>query len=173
MDFHFVTSNTRENNERGGVDTRKFFKLIRQFLPVFLLAAFLPVLLALMIRPTDTGFVTRADTDPLLRVWVEPTTSIITGDGEARLTLYAQFESETKLIPELQVAVTSGEALVLSESEFVYPRPFKGKVELGKFSVSSSQPGDYTISVPQSEVIVRAYEGPIEIKTNTARVIVQ
>ena len=173
MDYHFVTPKTSEKRSSGKGDLRKLLKIIRQFLPVFLLAAILPVMIAFVSAPPDVRFLTRADTDPLLRVWIEPAVNIMKVSGETDLTVFAQFESETKLVPELIVNLSASAPVSLSESVVAYRKPFRGKVEVSRITASSSDAGEFLIDIPVSGISITAYDGPIEIKTSPVRLIVK
>ena len=173
MDFHFVTPKASEKKTQNRADFNKLLKLIRNFIPVFLLAAMLPAFVAILVAPPDIDFITRADTDPVLRIWMEPATSITSPGNEANIKIMADFNSDSKLIPEISFTIDPESPVQISETSFTYPTPFNGEVELGSFTATSNSQADSKIHIVENNIRITAYDGPIEIKTSPARIIVR
>lgn len=171
MDAHFVRP--KISQKKGTSDVTRFFKIIRTFVPVFLLAAILPLMIGLVVAPPQISLFTNADVTPVLRVWVEPANVIIDSGGKATFNLLAEFDSDNKLIPEIKVPLIVSGGIKTSTNQITYSIPFKGKVTLGSFEVLGQSPGEASVNILKEGVKITAYDGPIDIKTAAANIVVR
>jgi len=144
-----------------------------RFFPLFVLAAVLPFLIGLVVAPPDISFFTRADTEPELRVWLEPANVLMASGATTELAIIAQFDGEEKLIPELSLELSARGGVVVENARFVHSVPFKGRVEIGKAHVRAVAPGNAVVEITTDSISVTAFEGPLKVTTAEAKVIVQ
>jgi hypothetical protein len=172
MDFHFVKPEGVA--PKGKSDLSKSFKIVSRFLPLFLLAAILPFMIALVAAPPDIDFLTRADSEQELRVWIEPANVVMSEGGSTTLTVMVQYDGETSLIPEISLDTASSEMVsISSESRLTYSTPFSGKVELGKIIITADGKGSGNVSVLKDSIVITAFDAPLEISTADANVVVR
>jgi hypothetical protein len=169
MDYHFLKPKSSDELD----STPNFQKLFGRFLPVFLLAAFLPFLIGLVIVPPKIGFLTRADTDAELRVWFEPANIVMTNGSEAELAVVANFEADNKLIPEIGLSFRTLGGISLSSSNLTRSIPFSGKVTIGKVTVRATDKGRGVVSIPVETIKITAFEDPLKISTGDANIVVR
>jgi len=168
MDFHFVKPVARPSSS-----TSNARKLFWRFLPIFVLAAFLPFLIGLVISPSNLDFSAQADTDLELRVWMEPSEILTSKGRESSVDIYAQFDSDNRLIPELTVTLVPTGNITIDREKFSYNAPFRGKVHLGAVRVSTISSGIAEISIPDDMITVTAYNEPLEVKTGKAKLTIR
>lgn len=171
MDYHFLRPEGVA--PQGGLSSRRTVKILLKFLPVFVLAAVLPFLIGLVVTPSNIGFFTRADTEPELRVWLEPANILMSSGSTAELTLVAQFDAESLLIPEIALELSSRGGVVMDNTKFVHSIPFRGRKEIGKVYIRGVSPGNAEVIIPQESVAITAFEGPLIVTTAKANVIVE
>lgn len=167
MDYHFVLPKDEAptSSQPTGVG-----RLIKKLAPVFVLAAILPVFLVVALSPTDLKFLTRADSDAELRIWFEPS-QIITSPGKTTsLKVYAQFESDSQVLPGVSFRPVS-EGLHV-QGEISYLKPFNGEIELGEIEVIAPTSGSFEVTIPQ-DTVETAYTNPLAIVTSSARIHVR
>lgn len=169
MDFHFtIPEDTSPSNSRSGP---KFGMLFKRLTPLFVLSAVLPLFLFFVSSPADLKFLTRADRAAELRVWLEPANIVAHPNDTIELKVFANFESDTKLLPGITLTATSVGIPVVGE--ITYLRPFNGKVELGTITATPSLIGMYEIIIPEESIQVTAFDDPLLIKTSTAKLFIQ
>ena len=167
MDTHYVRP--RIEHKKSSLNKKKISKLLRIFLPVFVLAAMLPFFIAFVVSPPKVNFFTNADTPPELRVWLEPADIISSVGRETKLEVYAQFDSDSKLVPEISFDIRANGKVNISPLNMTYHTPFRGKVHIGTVSVTPKSVGESIISVPKDSISVVAYDGPLSVKTAVAK----
>lgn len=170
MDYHFLKprSQARSSSEFGNVPS-----VVTKFVPLFLLAAILPFLIGFVVSPPKLGFMTKADSEGELRVWLEPANVVMSTGSEATLSVVAQYENDTKLIPEISMQVNSqGPVNVMGES-LSYSIPFSGRAELGKIKITAIGPGKAVVSIPPESILLTAFDGEVDINTGVTNVVVR
>jgi hypothetical protein len=171
MDYHFLRP--QGVAPKTGFNSSNVFKLFTRFLPLFLLAAILPFLVGMVASPPDIGFLTRADIEPTLRVWLEPANIVLAPGSTTELAVVAQFEGEGEFIPEITLNITSQGGVAVQGSQIAHRIPFSGKAELGRLVVRGVEPGSASVNIDRDSVSITAYNTPIEIKTAGANVTVR
>ncbi|RJR30114.1 hypothetical protein C4564_00965 [Candidatus Microgenomates bacterium] len=171
MDFHFTY--VKEEIAGGRKKHRKLTHIARLFLPVFLLSAILPFFLMFVLNPPKLGFFTQADTAPVLRIWFTPSKIVSSQGRDVELKVYASFESDGLLLPEVDFRlVSSGQVVLLSDS-LKYPRPFRGEIEAGVIKVRTLAPGVAIVSIDPEDVKLGFLDTKVEIKTSPATITVR
>lgn len=171
MDTHFVRP--KDEGVRRSSDFGNLSKILKSFLPIFVLSAMLPFLIGFVVSPPDIGFLTRADSSSELRVWLEPANVVMSRGSEASFTVVASFESDTMLIPEISLNIVGGPSLSVNNPNLSYSIPFSGKVELGKVTVAALESGQATLTIPEDSIIITAFDSPLEITTGAANIVVR
>ena len=154
-------------------DFSKFAKVMFRFLPVLVLALFLPFFLMFTLTPTELNFLTKADTEPELRLWLEPAKIVVTSGSEANFDIVAEFNSGGDLLPGVNFDIDSVGNMSLSNRRFVYDRPFRGRVVVGKLTVTPNQAGQMHIQIPMGLVTAGNYEKSVQTITSQATLIVK
>lgn len=170
-DYHFVTVDGKKGT--GREKTQGIFKLLMRFTPVFILAATLPFMMFFVLSPPDIGIMTQANTDPELRIWIEPQTVVTEPGRIVELRVMAAFDDDRKLIPFITVTASSSGDLELVSETVEHETPFNGQVELGTIEVSAQGLDGGRVEIPEGEVTFRAFEDPVEIVTSSAEVVVR
>lgn len=167
MDYHFVLPNDEAPKPS---QTLGFGRLLKKLTPVFVLAAILPVFLIVALSPPDLKFLTRADSDAELRIWFEPA-QIVTSPGKSTtLKVYAQFESDSHVLPGVSFRpISNGVQL---QGEISYLKPFNGEIELGEIQVIATTSGSFEVMIPQ-DMVETAYTNPLVVVTSPARIHVR
>ncbi len=147
-------------------------KVLMSFLPLFVLALLLPFLLALIVSPTNIGFLTRADETTEITIWTNPANVIVDSGVPVELEILAQYDGD-QLIPEVNLSLSSASGAVLSQTEIEYSTPFKGRAVLGKVTVGGLAPGKTTIEIPEGSVQINYLNLPLTVKTNGTNIIVR
>jgi len=146
-------------------------KFLKSFLPVFAISAVLPVFLFLALRPSSLRFVSRADTEAVLRVWVEPASVVVDRGDKASMRVVAEVEGDV-LVPSVTVELIGERGIGISQSEITYSQPFSGKVVLGNFEAYSKTAGEFRVVVA-SDGVSTGLTQELEIITGAAEVIVK
>ena len=170
MDYHFLRA---EKHGSAHVQKGGAMRLLVRFLPLFFLAAFLPVLIGFVVSPPGLSFLTRADETGVLRVWVEPANMIMSQGATSEVSLVAQFDGEEKLIPEISVTLENTDNIFIENKVVAHRIPFSGRVELGRVQVRAERSGQAQIIIPKDGVAVTAFPWPLEINTGSANVMVR
>lgn len=171
MDTHFVKPRLSKN--RPPSDYKKLIRVLKSFLPVFVLAAMLPFLIGMVMAPQKISFFTRADSNADLRIWLDPPEIVMSKGSETTLTVYANFESDTKLIPEIALQVGSGRLISINNPKVKYATPFKGRQEIGKISVVALDSGIEVVGVQKDSITLTTLDTPVEITTGSAKITIR
>lgn len=169
MDHHFVI--TQVDGEKKPKNQFSLGRMIRTFLPVFILSSFLPVFVLLVLKPPQVGFFTKADQSPTLRLWFEPAQVVASSGNFTNLQLMASFESGTTLIPTISVEVSPSEGLTVDNPLLEHKTPFRGKIMLGTVQVVASSPGEYELAINKESVDIRAFDADLQIVTQPSKII--
>ena len=169
MDYHFILPNDKgdETSNKGS-----FFSSLKRLLPVFILAALLPGFIYFVSTPPDVRFSTRANTDGVLRIWLEPSQSVASVDKSLSFEVVGRFEGGDGIIPSLSVEARS-DGLLLFTPTVSHKRPFAGEVVLGTIEAQTEKSGVYQVTLPEELVEVVAYDKPLSIVTTGATVHVR
>ncbi len=170
MDFHFTIPNDT-SHEGSENSTKRLGSMLKRLAPLFVLSAMLPLFIFFISSPADVKFLTKANNDSELRVWIEPAHVVTRPNTSIELRVYANFESDTKLLPGITFSAFSDTLDV--EGDISYLRPFNGKVELGTISAISPSEGVFTITIPEDSIETTAFDAPLVIKTSPSTVYVK
>lgn len=170
MDYHFIAPSDKKHKKSLSLSD-KTMGFLRRLLPVFLLAAILPAVLYFVSMPPDLRFSPRADSESELRIWLEPAQVISSPNRQVTLSVKALFESESLLIPSITVVAESDGLEVGNKLEYL--RPFKGQVELGEMTITTSESGSFVVDIPTEKVEITAFTAPLTIITSPARIQVK
>jgi hypothetical protein len=173
MDYHFVVARGQKKRRVWG-GSGGYARFIKSFLPVFMVALFLPFFVALTLRPTDIRFFTKAEKDSeTLRIWIEPSTVVCAPGSRVELRVMALFESEDVLIPGMKIGLVPEGAASVEPASVSIKKPFKGQVEVGRVKVTPLSLGNIKVTIPESMVEVISYSGKLSIVTGPANLIVK
>jgi len=146
-------------------------KFLRLFLPFFLLAAVLPVFMFLVFRPPDFSFLTQADQDIKLRLWIEPSTVVTKVNENVKIDIVAFYEAESKLIPWVSFSLFSDPSVSLEKSQIKYSNPFRGRVVVDTLFLTASKVGTFSVSIPSEQVTTQ--DDSLKVITSPATIIVK
>lgn len=171
MEYHFLKPKAKASEPR--INTKNILKVLGRFLPVFVLAAALPFLIGFVAAPPDISFLTRADEAQELRVWLEPANVILRPGSSTELSVVAQFDGDGKLIPEISLSIVSEGGVTLENENITHSIPFSGRAEIGKVTVRAASVGQAVVSIPKENILITAFEGPLEVSVGKANIIVR
>ncbi|GEM_PF-3537744 len=157
MDYHFYNSPQKKKENP--------FKIVA-FAPLFVLAAFLPVMIYFVGSPTP-DLNTSASSDELV-LWIDPPT--VETDSSAELTVYARHEGSSSSIVGLSTevrALTPSGQMVFNLSQ---PRPFTGVVEVGKIKLENLESGRTTLVFEPNTTQLLNSPSAINITTSQATI---
>jgi hypothetical protein len=166
MDYHFIT------NEERKIKSFTLVKMLKKFMPVILLSLILPFFVAFTITPPKLKFLTRADSELNLRIWLEPSSVVVEPNHEVEMKVMAKFESDQKLIPSISMEIKAPEAVEIEKKEIAHKIPFKGEVQIGSVKVKSAMAGKYQIEIPEDSIKIVALDEALSIETNPANLFV-
>lgn len=135
-----------------------WFSLFKQFLPVFVVAALLPVGLAVVLNPQGLTIFSRAQKSQELRLWLEPPTLKVRPGERIKLSVMAEFADDTKLIPTLSLIIESDASVQINPAAISYNKPFRGSLKIATITVTPTQTGVFSVNIPQEKVITTALE---------------
>lgn len=123
---------------------------IKNFLPLFLLAAILPVILIIIYNNYASN---KSNT---VRIWLDPPYIKTIVNKPITLRVIAEFEDTTRYLPSINVKFNSDQFLKLNQSEIKYFLPFRGSTMIGQIDVQPMQKGIFSIfpteiSIPLSD----------------------
>lgn len=170
MDLHFVKSKAikkKSFNKKAGL------ALLRRLSPVLLLAATLPFLLALVLSPQQISFLTRANSEPELSIWFEPSRVRASDGYEVEISVWARFSEDNLTIPEISFPIRARGSVLIRDSEIKYNRPFSGKTRLGSVFVRYEGDQEAGLFIDKSDIKIEPFGRPIEILTGTATLFSQ
>lgn len=171
MDPHFVKPAIPK--KRIPPDYKKLIKILKSFLPVFVLAAMLPFLIGTVLVPQEINFFTKADSKDQLRIWLDPPEIVMSKGSETTLSVYANFESDNRLVPEIVLEADTGKLLSINNPKVKYPTPFKGRREIGKISVVALDSGVETVGILKDSIALTSLDTPVEIITGSAKITIR
>lgn len=168
MDYHFILP--EDGSEVEGKHNT-LFGSFKKLMPVFILAALLPGFIYFVSAPPDLRFSTRANTDGVLRVWLEPSQTVSSVDKSLSFQVVGKYEGDG-IIPSV-VLETRSNGLLLFTPTVTHKRPFAGEVVLGTIEAQTEKSGVYEITIPEELVEVVAYDEPLSVITTGATVHVR
>jgi hypothetical protein len=158
MDYHFYNSPQKKKENP--------FKIIA-FAPLFVLAAFLPVMIYFVGSPTP-DLDTSASSDELV-LWIDPPVSETNSSME--FTVYARHEGSSPslvgLSTEVRAVSPDNEQLIFNLSQ---PKPFTGVIEVGKIKLDNLERGTTTLTFAPNSTQLLNSPSALNIKTSQATV---
>lgn len=142
MDFHLVTAQTPTRSSNYS------FRFLKKFLPLFIIALFLPFLLFFTVNSRSFNLSSKADSSNDLRIWIDPSSYQMTTGETASLRLMATTTNENDLMHGIKIIIPKVEGLIIQPLTIDYPQAFSGKIILGEITVTPLQAGNYTIEIP-------------------------
>lgn len=167
MDYHFIRASNKKSQAQFA-----YFKILKRFAPVFLLALALPFLMTIVLTPSNLRFQTEATGESELRIWLEPANVIMSNGEDATLSVFAQYDGDM-LVPEINFEVHADGPVSIAESSYKYATPFSGRVELAKINISAFEEGRALVLIPADKVSLTAFTLPVKIITANSNVIVR
>ncbi len=146
MDFHFYSSPEPTRQKLH------FMKIFVTFLPLFVVAALLPVLLGLVRNPVTTRSSAQAEQNDLT-VWIEPANVVVTHGTPVTLTVKAMYDGGGKLLPGVIVPVHVDGLVAIQGSSVEYKIPFTGQLTLGTVIVTPEKAGTYSVYITPEEIV--------------------
>ena len=132
---------------------------------VFVLAVILPVFLIGAAGTNRLRVFTRADENTELRLWFEPERVETVVGRPVELTLVADYDDQTRLIPAVELRVRSSEGLVMESDTVRYLKSFYGRVVVGTVKVRGTEVGEYKIEVIDGSVNTKLPDLPVTVGT--------
>lgn len=166
MDYHFAYSQEPTPNKSTNQIAKK---MIKTFLPVFALAAALPLFLILAVGPQRLNFNSKASQNEL-RIWFDPP-SVVAKPGQAiKLNVIASNESSDKLVHSLKIPININPSLSITPLEVGYQEPFSGRVNIGSIAVIAKNQGSFTIEIDPKNVSLNTNE--VQVITSPATITI-
>ena len=173
LDFHFYENKAKISETQGSLRKQgDLGKIIRPFIPIFVLVAILPVFIAISRRPTDVHLNSQAGSNEL-SVWIEPHNAIMDHTKTMKLTVKAHFENENNFLPGIKVPVSISGPAALESATVIYGKPFRGEVVLGEITVIPQKAGSVIVSINPTSVVSEAFSSPINVSVSKANIEVQ
>ena len=172
MDYNLVRVKEEEKKKIKWID-KKYLKILKKLMPVFLVSLILPFFVGLVMKPPQIGFFTRADEADTLRIWIEPTTALLKTGESVEFEIYAYFENYDKYVPSISLTVTKDEGVLVSEESIRFRTPLRGRAVIGSFRASAYGQGSYKVYIDKSTVATPGFVGPLEVITGAAEMIVK
>lgn len=151
-------------------DNVKWPNIFKKFLPVFLLAAILPLLLIGAVRTSRYNFLSRAESR-VLRLWFEPATVVTSPNAVVTLQLIAEFDISNTPIPSLTATLEADSSLIVDPINISYQKQFRGRTKIADIQVRANSAGSFTINIPQSSVNTTL--SPLTVMTSPATIFVK
>ncbi|EKD62352.1 MAG: hypothetical protein ACD_52C00209G0010 [uncultured bacterium] len=145
---------------------------LKKFLPIFGLALVLPFMLTLISKPDTLTFLTRAENELKLNVWLTPSRIIASTTQPVEVDLMASFESEVTPLNYLKVDLPVVGGVIFRPDFFVYEKPFRGTVKIGTLNLSPLAAGNYEITIPVENVVLTV-GGKVDVKTGSLNLVVK
>ena len=145
---------------------------LKKFLPIFGLALVLPFMLTLISKPDTLTFLTRAENELKLNVWLTPSRIIASTTQPVEVDLMASFESEVTPLNYLKVDLPVVWGVIFRPDFFVYEKPFRGTVKIGTLNLSPLAAGNYEITIPVENVVLTV-GGKVDVKTGSLNLVVK
>ena len=145
---------------------------LKKFLPIFGLALVLPFMLTLISKPDTLTFLTRAENELKLNVWLTPSRIIASTTQAVEGDLMASFESEVTPLNYLKVDLPVVGGVIFRPDFFVYEKPFRGTVKIGTLNLSPLAAGNYEITIPVENVVLTV-GGKVDVKTGSLNLVVK
>lgn len=136
----------------------------RRFLPLFILSAILPLLLSY------TFYYSKAERNNEVRIWFEPSILHLKPNQSYQLDIMAAFLDETRLVPSITAQIEPNPQISVNQSEFNYYQPFRGKIRLGKVTVTGTSVGTYYLNIPETNINTSLQD--ISVLTSHATIII-
>jgi hypothetical protein len=155
-------------------DVNKVVTVIKKIIPLLILATFLPIFYGFLINPPSFNYSSQAEQIPELDIWLEPANVLTTIDKNVEFTVFARFDNNSKVIPGLEMELSTSPYLLLDKSKLSTFTSFSGKTTLGKVIVKATQNGEYQLSIPENSVsLIGPSIGTIKLNTAPASMVVR
>jgi len=154
------------------LDRKGWSVLTKQFLPIFGIAAILPILLFTVVSGQSFSLSSRAAKTPELRLWLSPASVITKPHQKITLTLYAAFDNDKMYLQSFSAELTPNGAISLLSDTVSYTKPFQGQIIVGQIDVTTTAAGTATITIPQERVKTSLTQS-INILTSPATITIK
>ena len=144
---------------------------LKRFSAVFILSAFLPIGLFLVLSPQNYDLFSRAERNLELRLWFEPRSLIIKPQQPIKIKLVGEFMDETAIIGGLNVKLQS-DIFQLTPAEIVYTKPFRGRLVLAEITLTATQTGEFSLEILQENVRINSKDS-VSLVTGSTTVAVR
>lgn len=114
----------------------------------------LPVMVAAVVFGYSDVLLPRADSPPTVRVWITPSTAIVSEGQPVILRVMAAIEPKTVIIPSLSFSLTADPAITVSPPSLLYNKPLQGQSLMGEITVTAVEKGKYTVGISENSVKV-------------------
>lgn len=138
--------------------------VFKKFLPVFIFAAVLPVVLA------STFTYSSADRNNTLRVWFEPATVSLQSGETVELTVFAQYADAKRFLNGLSISPKADVGVELSSKRLEYTKPFQGSIILGTTQLTAVRSGTYHVTIEEESIQTSV---DVELETGPATILVK
>lgn len=162
MDYHFFTTSQTEKRKDSNIG-----RVLKLFVPVFAVSALMPVFLFYFLNPPKYDFTPQASELNKVRIWFEPQTLSTQVGKQAKITLFASIEDETRLVQSINLSLIGPANVNVNPSNIIYTTPFNGKVILSEIEFFSFNEGSYELSINPKDIQII---GEYEVVTNSATI---
>lgn len=163
MDFHFAIADEPQSKKPAS------FKFLKTYLPLFVIALFLPFLLFFTINSQSFNLASKADSSNDMNVWFDPSTYQMQTGESVTVNIMASTQ-RNDLIHGIKIIVPRVDGLNIQPAQIEYPQAFSGKVILGEITVTALRSGSYSLNLP-SEAVETGVENS-HITTSPATIVV-
>jgi len=154
-------------------DWAKLVYWLKQFIPVFVLAMFLPFFVFLILKPPQLKFFSGATGEKVeFRVWIEPQTVVASVGREVEMRVMGSFVSERDSVLAVSLVVGGSDgSLAFDKREVAFKEPFSGETELGVVKVTPLKTGEYELEIDPRQVEVMTSGVEVEVVGGRARLV--
>lgn len=139
-----IAQDTPKNSPRS-------IKFLKSYLPLFVIALFLPFLLFFTMNSRSFNISSRADSSHDIRVWLDPTSYEMRAGESYKLTIMASTQNND-LVHGIKIIIPKVEGLAITPTEITYPAAFSGRTKLGEVTITAIRNGNYSISLPPQAI---------------------
>ena len=149
MDYHLIP-----NLESNSPNLKKGYygKLLKRFVPVFTIAALLPMFMAIVVSPPNLSFIPKADSKPTLRLWVEPTNVTAKAREVVNFEVFAEYENQNETIHNITFNLELIPQTNTTPQALSYKNPFDGRVKIADVAVQIPGSDNYKLEIDKNSV---------------------
>lgn len=124
----------------------------RMVVSLAVFSGILPVVLWGVVSGQPNKLISKADQASELRVWFEPSDIKMKKGETTDVSIMAGYDDETKIIPRLEMNISSIKGLAITPASINYKNAFNGSVNVATIKVKAENTGSFEVNVPDSGI---------------------